>query len=556
MTATGAQVIASFIESLGVEHVFGVGGANIEDLFLAVQQRRPRLTAILAKHEHAAGTAADAYARLRRSIGVVMVTSGGGALNLTAALGEAMASRVSVLAIVGEPPTALQGCGAFQDTSGVNGVVDVRVAFGALSVWCERVRRADDLPVTLAAAARAAWQRQGPAVLLVAKDVQQATTAESAITAGVPDASTRHERDAAGIDSALELLRTGASVIIAGDEVARADARAELTAFAQALGAPVAVTPDARDAFDNGDSSFVGVAGAMGHKEAATALAESPVWVLVGTRLPLLARTGHESLLAGKALLALSSDAPFVSGATTLHVDGSLRQNLRALTAGLDPAVVTRRSRRPPDGPARFEVTNGPLTSAAALGLVQRVIPDDAVVLIDAGNTGAQAVHHLTAPRDGRWLVAMGMAGMGYTFGAAVGAACATGRRCFVFAGDGAFYMHGLDIHTAVQHHLPITYVIFNNRAHGMCLVRERLLLGAVAGYNEFGPASIGRGLHAMFPALPAADCGTGEQLSEALQHLSGVGGPAVVCVELDEVETPPFVTFRIAAAAAQGEPR
>jgi len=61
VTATGAQVIASSIESLGVEHVFGVGGANIEDLFLAVQQRRPRLTAILAKHEHAAGTAADAW---------------------------------------------------------------------------------------------------------------------------------------------------------------------------------------------------------------------------------------------------------------------------------------------------------------------------------------------------------------------------------------------------------------------------------------------------------------------------------------------------------------
>ena len=334
VTATGAQVIASFIESLGVEHVFGVGGANIEDLFLAVQQRRPRLTAILAKHEHAAGTAADAYARLGRSIGVVMVTSGGGALNLVAALGEAMASRVPVLAIVGEPPTALQGRGAFQDTSGVNGAVDVRVAFGALSVWCERVRRADDLPVTLAAAARAAWQRQAPAVLLVAKDVQQATTAESAITAGVRDGSTDHERDAAGIDRGLELLRTGASVIIAGDEVARADARAELTAFARALGAPVAVTPDARDAFDNADSSFVGVAGAMGHDAAATALAESAVWVLVGTRLPLLSRTGHESLLAGKALLALSSDAPFVSGARTLHVGGSLRQNLRALTAG------------------------------------------------------------------------------------------------------------------------------------------------------------------------------------------------------------------------------
>ena len=72
----------------------------------------------------------------------------------------------------------------------------------------------------------------------------------------------------------------------------------------------------------------------------------------------------------------------------------------------------------------------------------------------------------------------MGMAGMGYAFGAAIGAACATGRRCVVLAGDGAFFMHGLEIHTAVEHALPITYIMLNNSAHGMCLVRERLLLG------------------------------------------------------------------------------
>jgi acetolactate synthase-1/2/3 large subunit len=139
----------------------------------------------------------------------------------------------------------------------------------------------------------------------------------------------------------------------------------------------------------------------------------------------------------------------------------------------------------------------------------------------------------------------MGMAGMGYTFGAATGAACATKRRCFVLAGDGAFYMHGMEIHTAVEHSLPITYVIFDNRAHGMCLVRERLLLGENAGYNTFGPARIGAGLAAMFPGLRATDCETVEDVEAALSASLALTGPSVISVVQDDVEVPPFSLFQ-----------
>ena len=126
------DAIAARLVALGVRHVFGVGGANIEDLFAAVQRRRPELRVVLCKHEHGAGTAADAYARLR-GLGVVMATSGGGAMNLVHSLAEARASSVSVLAIVGEPPTDLQGNGAFQDTSGRAGAVDALSVFRAVS---------------------------------------------------------------------------------------------------------------------------------------------------------------------------------------------------------------------------------------------------------------------------------------------------------------------------------------------------------------------------------------------------------------------------------------
>ena len=52
------------------------------------------------------------------TLGVVAATSGGGSLNLVAGLGESFTSRVPVLALVGQPPTALDGRGSFQDTSG------------------------------------------------------------------------------------------------------------------------------------------------------------------------------------------------------------------------------------------------------------------------------------------------------------------------------------------------------------------------------------------------------------------------------------------------------
>ena len=175
-----ADFIADWLVSSGVRHVFGVGGANIEDLFAAVQRRRPTIRMVLGKHEHASGTAADAYSRLGGGLGVVFVTSGGAAMNLVHALAEARASRSSMLAVVGEPPTDVQGRGAFQDTSGRDGAVDAAQVLHAVSVLCARVERAADLPQLLDAAIEAAYgSRPGPAVLLIAKDRQRGELAAS-----------------------------------------------------------------------------------------------------------------------------------------------------------------------------------------------------------------------------------------------------------------------------------------------------------------------------------------------------------------------------------------
>jgi len=85
--------------------VFGVGGANIEDLYDAVHATRGAVRGVVAKHEFGAATMADGYARATGRLGVVAATSGGGAMNLVPWLAEAHASRVPMLALVGQPPT-------------------------------------------------------------------------------------------------------------------------------------------------------------------------------------------------------------------------------------------------------------------------------------------------------------------------------------------------------------------------------------------------------------------------------------------------------------------
>ena len=92
--------IVGYLAASGVGHIFGVDGANIEDLYDAAFFRDD-ITAVLAKHEFSAATMADGYSRSGAGLGVVAATSGGGCLNTVPGLGEAFASRVPVLALIG-----------------------------------------------------------------------------------------------------------------------------------------------------------------------------------------------------------------------------------------------------------------------------------------------------------------------------------------------------------------------------------------------------------------------------------------------------------------------
>jgi acetolactate synthase-1/2/3 large subunit len=108
--------------------------------------------------------------------------------------------------------------------------------------------------------------------------------------------------------------------------------------------------------------------------------------------------------------------------------------------------------------------------------------------------------------------------------------------------------MHGMEVHTAVQYRLPVTFVLFNNNAHAMCVTREQLFYDNLYSYNRFRPSRLGAGLATMFPGLTSMDVGDAEGLATAMGAALDIDGPAVVSVECAADEIPPFAPFLTAA--------
>jgi acetolactate synthase I/II/III large subunit len=536
--------IVGYLASSGVRFIFGVDGANIEDLYDAAHFRDD-ITAVLAKHEFSAATMADGYSRSGCGLGVVAATSGGGCLNTVAGLGEALASRVPVLALIGQAPTSLDGRGAFQDTSGRNGALNGEALFSAVSVFCRRVTTPDEIATVLPEAIAAA-RRGGPAVLLLPKDIQQAGVDFGPLASGISVG--RLLGDPQAIAQALRSA-DGPITIVAGEQVARDDARGELAQLRAMLRARVATVPDAKDVAGTpglGSSSALGVTGVMGHPAVATAIAESALCLLVGTRLSVTARAGLDDVLASVPTYSIGSAAPFMPS-THVHTE-DLRGSLTLLTQALNgngrptgvrvPDIVPKSELQPPlhDGPG--------VRYRDAMTVLDGMLPDGVDIIVDAGNIGASAIHYLPARRDGRFIVALGMGGMGYSFGAGLGVAFGRRRRTVVIAGDGSFFMHGMEIHTAVQYGLPVTFLLFDNHAHAMCVTREQIFYDDLYSYNRFGPSRLGAGLAAMFPGLTSVDVASIDDLPGALQAALDVNGPSVVSVECSPDEIPPFANF------------
>src|SRR5207245_5520198 len=95
---TGAQALVASLLIEGVQCVFGIPGAQNNELWDTMKSRG--LPYLLVTHEFSAAAMADGYARSTGKPGVLCVVPGPGLTNSLTGLGEALLDSVPVVCIV------------------------------------------------------------------------------------------------------------------------------------------------------------------------------------------------------------------------------------------------------------------------------------------------------------------------------------------------------------------------------------------------------------------------------------------------------------------------
>src|ERR1700730_12521625 len=158
MAKTVADQFAEILAAAGVKRIYGVVGDSLNRLTDALR-RQGKIEWVHVRHEAVAGFAAGAEAHLTGDLAVCAGSCGPGNLHLINGLFDCHRSRVPVLGIAAQIPSAEIGAGYFQETHPEN-------LFQECCHYCEFVSVATQMPRALDIAIREAVAKRGVSVVV------------------------------------------------------------------------------------------------------------------------------------------------------------------------------------------------------------------------------------------------------------------------------------------------------------------------------------------------------------------------------------------------------
>ena len=179
MVKTVADQVAEILGAAGVKRIYGIVGDSLNGLTDSIR-RQAKIEWVHVRHEEVAAFAAGAEAHLTGELAVCAGSCGPGNLHLINGLFDCHRSRVPVLAIAAQIPSAEIGAGYFQETH-------PEMMFKECSHYCELVSGSNQMPRTLEVAIREAVGKRGVSVVVIPGDValQPASDARAPKLAGL-----------------------------------------------------------------------------------------------------------------------------------------------------------------------------------------------------------------------------------------------------------------------------------------------------------------------------------------------------------------------------------
>ena len=479
------RLIAGVWGILGHGNVAGLGQA-LEELGEEVGLRTYR-----PQNEQAMVHAAVAYAKHvdRLSTFACTASVGPGSLNMVTGAATATVNRLPVLLLPSDIFANRRVDPVLQQLEHPLGHdLSVNESFRAVSRFYARIERPEQLIAALPEAMRVLTDPAdtGAVTICLPEDVQaEAYDWPAELFAPRVWRVRRAPAEAALIDELARRLRAAQRpLIVSGGGTIYSGARAELAAFAEAHGLPVAETQAGKGSLAWDHPMNVGPIGSNGASAANRLAAEADFVLAIGTRLTdfttasmtafqdpdvSFASINTNAFDAGKlGALAVVGDAKSALGALSAALSSRGRSDagyvgrIAELKATWDSEVDALRRDGPPVG-AGYMAT-GALSQAEVMGVVNDEFAVNGTVVCAAGSMPGDLLK-LWRCEDGKsYHVEYGFSCMGYEVAAGLGIKQADpDRDVVVMVGDGSYLMMNSEIVTAVAEGLRFVIVLVDN---------------------------------------------------------------------------------------------
>lgn len=534
-----ADLITDILHATGVRRIYGVVGDSLNGLTDSL--RHQPIDWVHVRHEEVAAFAAGAEAALTGELAVCAGSCGPGNLHLINGLYDCHRTRVPVLAIAAQIPSAEIGRNYFQETK-------PEELFRGCSDFCELVSHPSQLPGVLEAAIRSAIGRRSVSVIVIPGDValedfEAPFSAPEALAIRAPVTAPGTE----DLDALAALLNAGKRVTLFCGRGCQG-AHAELLQLAGALKAPIVHALGGKEHVEYDNPFDVGLTGMLGFSSGYRAMKECDTLLMLGTDFPYRQFYPTEAKIAQVDLRAQNL------GHRTkldLAIVGDVRATLAALLPRLEPktddAFLTKSlanytSAREGLDDLATGTPGKPIHPQYLTKLLSAHAADDAVFTFDVGTPTVWAARYLKVNGKRRLLGSLSHGSMANALPQAIGAQAAFPERQVIsLSGDGGFAMLMGDFLTLNQHKLPVKVVVYNNSSLGFVALEMKgagfLETGTDLVNPDFAAMARGAGVHAIRVEDPG-------ELEAAVREVLAHPGPALldVVVASQELALPPTI--------------
>jgi pyruvate dehydrogenase (quinone) len=536
-----ADVLVATLVAAGVKRVYGLVGDSLNGITDSIRPRKD-LQWVPVRHEETAAFAAGAEAHLTGQLTVCAGSCGPGNLHLINGLYDCHRSRVPVLAIAAQIPSAEIGSGYFQETHPEH-------LFAQCSHYCELISQPEQMPRVLEIAMQTAIARRGVSVVAIPGDIalRQAVQEEPRLHFPPPKPTVCPSDDE--IEKLAKLLNAANKVTILGG-AGCAGAHAELMAVAGKLNAPIVHALRGKEFIEYDNPFDVGMTGLLGFTSGYFAMMACDTLVMIGTDFP------YRDFFPKQATIIQIDIRGEQLGRRTkldLGLVGDAKATLRALLPKLKQNSDDKHLRRSVE---HYQKARKALDELATEGAdrqgshpqfvarqINELASDDAIFTCDVGTPTIWASRYLTMNGKRRLLGSFLHGSMASALPQAIGAQLAASDRQVVsMSGDGGISMLLGDLLTLHQLNLPVKVIVFRNDS--LSFVELEMKAG---GFLDFGTELKNPDFAALANAagILGLKAETAQDVRPMLQKAFKHDGPALVevAVHRQELSMPPTIT-------------